>query len=232
MRIFKFQISLFVLLATVCLAIGCATDRDDNQTNFRFFNAVAGFDSVDVLVDTDTYLEEISFLESTAYLEFDTDPHLLQVTPSNSLTALDTQRVSLQDDVDYTYIACGDSSEAEAILLEDDNEPPGDQNFKARMVNVFRKGSGFDIFVTGNPEAISDMLPTVERLRYKAATSYQAGGAGVYDIVVRNTATGDVATILANQNFESESVYSILLVPDEDRPEQVRVLVLQDRGQK
>jgi hypothetical protein len=226
----KHTIMIFLTSLAVSAAVaGCGDNTDDNSTNLRFLNAVVGVGSVDMLVDTDEYLEEVAYLESTEYLEFDTDPHLLQITPSNSLTPIDTQRVSLQDDVDYTYIACGDSSEPDAILLEDDNEPAGDDSFKARIINVFRGARGFDVFITANPDNVDNLQPTARRLGYRAATSYRAARAGIYDIVVRNTTTGTIVATLPGQDFQGENVYSVLLVADEDEPSDVQVLVLADR---
>jgi hypothetical protein len=216
------------LLAPVVVLAGCADSSNDNSTNLRFLNAVVGLDSVDMLVDNDTYLEGIAYLESTAYLEFDTDPHFFQITPSNSLSPIDTERVSLQDDVDYTYIACGNSSDAEAILLKDDNEPAGDKNFKVRIVNLFKGSRGFDVYITSTPDQIDQLQPTAKQIGFKVASRYGAARSGVYDIVVKSTATGKVATILANQEFKPQDVYSVFLVPEAARPEQVRVLVLTD----
>jgi hypothetical protein len=219
-------VSLVVLAAGM---VGCADSSDDNSTNLRFFNAVAGVASVDVLVDSDEYLDGVGYLESTDYLEFDTNPHIFQVTPSNSLTAIDTQRVSLRDDVDYTYIACGNSSEPEAILLEDDTEPAGDGAFKARIINVFKGARGFDVYVTANADGIDDTQPTARRLGFKGTTSYRVARAGTYDIVVRNTTTGTIAATSIGQDFHEENVYSIMLVAEEDDPSRVQVLVLTDR---
>jgi len=216
-----------------CLQVtGCASDRDDNSTNLRFVNAVVGIDSVDMLVDSDDYLENISYLESTAYLEFDTDPHIFQVTPSNSLTPIDTQRVSLQDDVDYTYIACGDSSEGEAVLLKDDNEPAGDNSFKVRIVNVFNGSQGFDVSIVANPGDADTLQPTADNLRFKAATQYRAARAGTYDIIVRGDKSDVTVATLAGQEFKGENVYSVLLVAEEGASSEVRVVVLTDRDVK
>jgi hypothetical protein len=218
------------VLSLALVIVGCADSTDDNSTNLRFLNAVVGVGDVDMLVDSDQYLENISYRESTEYLEFDTQPHIFQITPSNSLTPIDTERVSLQDDVDYTYIACGNSSDPEAILIEDDNEPAGDGSFKARIINVFKGVRGFDVFITTNSAEIGSLLPTVERLGFKAATRYSAGRSGVYDIVVRNSATDKVETIYRGQEFDAESVYSVILVADERQPSQVDVLVLTDHA--
>lgn len=220
------------LVALVAIMGGCGDGSEDNSTNLRFFNAVVGVGSVDMLVDADEYLEEVAYLESTDYLEFDTDPHIFQVTPSNSLTAIDTQRVALRDDVDYTYIACGNSNEPEAILLKDDTEPAGDGAFKARIVNVFKGARSFDVYVTTNLDDLENSQPTAQRLGFKAASTYRAARAGTYDIAVRNTTTGTIVATLIGQEFQEENVYSIMLVAEEQDPSQVQVLVLTDRNVK
>lgn len=224
----SFRKRVMALLLSL-VVVGCATDFDDNSTNLRFVNAVVGLDSVDMLVDSDEYLEDISYLESTAYLEFDTEPHILQITPSNALTPIDTQQVSLRDDVDYTYIACGDSREGDAILLEDDNEPAGDNSIKARIVNVFKGSRGLDVYVVANPRDADTLQPAADNLGFKAVTRYRAARAGVYNIIVRNGKTGVTVATLADQVFKSKHVYSILLVAEEGEPSQARVLVLTDR---
>jgi hypothetical protein len=134
----------------------------------------------------------------------------------------------LRDDVDYTYIACGNSSDGEGILLEDDTESAGEQNFKARIINLFKGTRGFDVYITTTPEQIATLQPTVERLTFKSATRYQVARSGFYDIVVKNSATGTIAASLAKQEFKAQDVYSVLLVADALRPEQVRVMVLTD----
>jgi hypothetical protein len=217
-----------VALVLSLVVAGCATNTDDNSTNLRFVNAVAGIDSVDMLVDSDEYLDNVSYLESTAYLEFDTDPHLFQITPSNSLTPIDTQQATLADDVDYTYIACGDSSEGEAILLEDDNEPAGDDSFKARIINVFKGSRGLDVYIVEASGDVDTRQPTADNLGFKATTRYLAARAGVYDIVVRNNKTGVTVARLAGQEFKGENVYSVLLAAEDGSPLQAQVLVLTD----
>lgn len=221
--------TIFLILPLAVLVFGCGNATDDNSTNLRFLNAVVGVGDVDMLVDSDEYLENVSYLESTAYLEFDTEPHLLQITPSNSLTPIDAARVSLQDDVDYTYIACGNSSDPEAILLEDDNEPAGDGSFRARIINVFKGVRGFDVFITTDADGIDSLSPTAEQLGFKAATGYRAGRSGIFDIVVRNSSTQNIEVIYRGQEFKAESVYSVILVANTSRPSQVDVLVLTDR---
>ena len=211
------------------MIVGCAHNNErDDTTNIRFFNAVVGIGDVDMLVDADEYLSDVAYLESSDYLEFDTQPHVLQITPSDALTPIDTNRVSLRDDVDYSYIACGNSREPEAILIEDDTEPAGNNSFKARIVNVFKGPEDFDVYVT--QVAVDDAQPTVKRLGFKATTQYLAARSGIYDIIVKNTNTGKVATIRSGQEFESENVYSIMLVAKESDPTQVQVLVLTDRN--
>ncbi len=222
-------IAFFSTLLLALSFLGCADSSSDNKTNLRFMNAVVGVGDVDLLIDSDEYLENVSYLESTAYLEFDTDPHLFQVTPSNSLTPIDSQLTSLQDDVDYTYIACGTSSEAEAILLRDDNEPAGDGSFRGRIINVFKKGVSFDVYVLANSSDVDRLEPTAKKIGYKAATGYQAARSGRYDIVVRRSRTSEVVAKVAGQEFKSESVYSIMLVADGENPDKTRVLVLTDR---
>jgi hypothetical protein len=211
---------LSYLLSTIFILtvlIGCGDDLNDRSTNLRFVNAVEGVGSVDMTVDSDEYLQDVGYLESTDYLEFDTDPHLLQLTPSNSLTPIDTLQVSLSDDVDSTYFACGDSSEPSAILLQDNNEPAGDASFKARVVNLFKSDLRFDVYVEGVNSASAATVngsPTVRASGYKSASGYSVGRAGEYVITLTAVGSDKVLARASGQKFVGRGVYSILIVSE------------------
>lgn len=220
---------LFLSMCLLVCAIGCADNTDDDATNLRFLNAVVGVGAVNMMVDFDEFLEDIQYLESTGYLDFDTDPHVLQITPANALNPIDSQRVALRDDVDYTYIACGDSREPSAILLQDNNEPPGDGNFKTRITNVFKARRGLDVFIASGAQDVDVIQPTAERLGFKATTQYRVGSSGVYDIIVRDSASGEIVATRSGQVFKSAAVYSVILVSDDQDPSMVQIVVLIDR---
>lgn len=237
------SLPLLILIVTTFLG-GCGgNDTNDRTTNLRFVNAVEGFASVDMSVDADEYLSDIAYLESTDYLEFDTDPHLLQITPSNSLTPIDTLRVSLADNFDYTYFACGNSADPAAILLQDDNQPAGDTSFRARVVNLFKSELSFDVYVVGvsggdSGDSGLSGAPTVRGSSFKAASGYSVGRAGGYVISVTATGSKQVLARLTGQEFKGRGVYSILLVSEASAAGQaeagasrkVGVRVLGDRG--
>lgn len=230
MNIFTNSIRLTCLLSALFLSAGCGSNGDDdNSTNFRFVNAVAGVDSIDLLVDLEIFLEDVAYLESSGYFDFDTEPHIFQITPSNSLTPIDETKTTLSDDVDYTYLAFGTSADAEAMLLKDDNSPPGGGTFKIRTVNVVPAPRPLDVYIVSEPSDIGTVAPTEESISYKQASTYRIGGAGAYVVVVTERKTGRVLATTDPRTFDSEAVYTMVLSYERGDDEGLAVTILRDR---
>lgn len=216
------------VLAFTLLLAGCAGNGDDNSTNLRFFNAVTGVPGVDLFVDLDPFLEDVGYLEGSGYVEYDTDPHFFQVTPSNSLSEIDELTTALEDNVDYTYVVFGTAADAEALLLEDDNEPAASGNFKVRTINVARTVRSIDLFIVADPNDVAQEQPTVAGSRFKQVSDYRAWRAGAYAVVAVDARTGARLGSAPVRDFVSENVYTVLLAPANGGEDVIEVVVLDD----
>jgi len=218
-----------VLFAIALGSPGCGGNGDDdNSTNLRFVNVVSGVPSVDLLVDLEIFFEDVGFLESSGYFDFDTDPHIFQITPSNSLTPIDETKTTLSDDVDYTYVAFGNAADAEAMLLKDDNSSPGGGTFKIRTINAVTAPRPLDVYIVTDPSDIRTVAPTEDSISYKEVSDYRVGGAGSYFVVVTESKTGRILATSAAQPFDSEAVYSMFLSNERGDGEGVTVTILRD----
>lgn len=199
------------LLATVSLA-GCGgNDGSDDQVNLRFINAVSDVYGVDFLVDGDVWFEDEGYLQDSGYFNFDTDQHLFQVVPSDSLTPISNLLTMLSDDKDYTYIAIGSALDATALMLVDNNEKAGDGSFKLRVIDAWQSTPTLNVYVVANGQNYKNSAPAAKNIRYKSVTTYLTGKANTYDIVVTNATTGTVLAIISDQVFESENVYTMVI---------------------
>lgn len=198
-------------LLALCSLSGCGNGDNDDQTNLRFINAVADVDSVDLYVDSDMWLEDVAYLESSEYFNMDTDQHLFQVVPSNSLTPFNNLLTALQDDEDYTYIAVGSALDADALMLIDDNERPSSGTFKLRIIDAYQSASSYNVYILTDAQQPDSVAPTAKNLRYKSVTSYLTGRSGVYNIIITNSTTGNIVSRISNQTFDEENVYTLIL---------------------
>lgn len=199
------------LVATVALS-GCGQDgEDDDQVNLRFINAVSDVYGVDFLVDGDVWFEDLGYVQDTGYFTFDTDQHLFQVVPSDSLTPISNLLTMLSDDKDYTYIAIGSALDATALMLVDNNEKAGDGSFKLRIIDAWQSTPSLNVYIVANGQNYQNSAPAAKSIRYKSVTTYLTGKANAYDIVVTNASTGTVLAIISDQVFESEAVYTMII---------------------
>jgi hypothetical protein len=196
------------LIATTFLG-GCG--GDDDQVNLRFINAVSDVAGVDLLVDGDVWFEDQEYLQDSGYFTFDTDEHLFQVVPSNSLTPFSNLITALSDDEDYTYIAMGSALDATALMLVDNNEKAGSGAFKLRVIDAWQSLQSISVYVVASGGNLQSSAPAAKSLRYRSVTSYLTGKSGGYDIVVTYTNSGDVLAVLRNQTFDSENVYTMII---------------------
>lgn len=196
------------LIATTFLG-GCG--GDDDQVNLRFINAVSDVSGVDFLVDGDVWNEDQEYLQDLGYFTFDTDEHLFQVVPSDSLTPFSNLVTALSDDKDYTYIAMGSALDATALMLVDNNEKAGSGAFKLRVIDAWQSLQSVSVYVVASGNNFQNSAPAAKNLRYRSVTSYLTGKSGGYDIIVTHTNSGNVLATLPNQTFDSENVYTMII---------------------
>jgi len=158
----------------------------------------------------------------------DTNQHLYQVVPSNSLTPIDNLLTTLQDNKDYTYIALGSSLTADALMLVDNNERPSSGSFSLRIIDAYQSSDSYNVYVVANAQQISTVAPTAKNLNYKSVTNYLTGRSGVYDVIVTDVKTGDLVATIPNQTFQEEDVYTLVLAANPSPTTPMYLLLLND----
>jgi len=219
---------VFLSLVALCALAGCGNQNNDDQTNLRFINTVAGMNSVDLYLDGDVWLQDVAYLESSGYFNMDTNQHLFQVVPSNSLTPINNLLTTLQDDEDYTYIAIGSSLNSTALMLVDNNDRPSSETFSLRVIDAYQPSHSYNLYVVTSAQEISTVAPTATSLRYQTVTNYLTGRSGVYNIIVTDSTTGDLIATIPNQTFQEENVYTLVLAANPTPTNPIYLLLLND----
>jgi hypothetical protein len=183
---------------------------------------------VDLYVDADMWLENVAYLDNSGYFNMDTDQHLYQVVPSNSLTPIDNLLTTLQDDDDYTYIALGSALDADALMLVDNNERPSNGAFKLRIIDAYQSTGSYNVYVLTSSQQRDSIAPTAKNLRYKSVTTYFTGRSGVYNVLITDSRTGEVVTTITNQTFNEEEVYTLILAANPSSLAPIYPLLLND----
>jgi hypothetical protein len=227
-KIATFACSFIIGLVAALSFAGCGNGGNDDQTNLRFINAVANIDSVDLFIDEDMWFENQGYLVASDYFTFDTDQHLFQVTPSNSLSPIDNLLTALADDKDYTYIAVGSASDGDALMLVDNNSPAGSGSFKLRVINAIEASGSLNVFVVTNVQDIATVAPAVKGLGYRGVSKYLSGSSGVYDIIVTSNSTGQILATLPLQTFTETDVYTLVLAQNDSLAAPVYPLLIND----
>jgi hypothetical protein len=227
-KLLKLARPYFITIVLCAVGLSACSDDggDDEKTNLRFINTISGLASVDLLIDFDLYFDNVGYFENSSYFEINTDPHIFQVTPSNSLSPIDETKAALDDGTDYTYLAYGSSLSAGAMLLRDDNDPPGDNTFKVRVIDVAQSTRSLDLYIVTDPRSITSVSPTAANMRYKTVTQYSSGRSGTYSVIVTDSKSGRVLGRAAPQSFDEKQVYTIVVANPEQGPSSTAVNVV------
>ena len=111
--------------------------------------------NVDVYVDGDAVLEDVSFGDISGYLELDAGTYTVEITPAGDPdTTVFNGDVPVEAETDYTVAAIGEVGDDvdqsfEALVLEDDNSDPGDDTARVRAVHASPDAPAVDITADG-----------------------------------------------------------------------------------
>lgn len=235
---------LVVVLVTVALGgiavAGVAatsvqeTPQDGNQTaEVRLVHASPDAPGVDVYVDGDPAVENLTFGNATDYVELDPGMHNVTITAAG-----DPSNVVFQQDIpvkpgQYTIAAAGEISEDadrefQPVLLVDD-AAPADNESAVRLAHLSPDAPTVDVTVAETGDVLFD------NVSYANATAYQTVPEGDYTLEVRAATPNNDGEVVEtiNATVEGGEAYTAIatgyLNPDEAAGnESFRVLVLED----
>jgi hypothetical protein len=248
-------------LALVCAVLGVALvggvglasatdaplhDQVDNETEqpmdnetaemarVRLVHASPEAPPVDVYVNDEAVVENLSFGESTDYLPVEEGKRDVQVTVAGNESGVVFETSLPVTPGNYTIAATGEVSEAgqqpfEPALLLDEAQAPSEDEALVRAVHLAPDAPAVDVTVNETGDVL------FEDLSYRNATDYAAVPGGEYTLEIREAVPNELGDVVhtVNVSVENGTASTALAVGSLDVEaapgnESFRVVVLED----
>lgn len=171
----------------------------------RAFNASPDAPAVDVYIDGQLVVEDLSFTNFSDYSYLEEGIHTIQVTPGGDVsTVLINKMVDVPDDRIFTIAAVGNLEDIGLLLIEDDiNEVPSTKEATLRVVRLSPNSPAVNVIANNNT--------LFRNINFKESPGYIKVPSGMYDIKIALSENGDV--VLSNKiNLKANRIYTIFAI--------------------
>ncbi|MFW5748736.1 MAG: DUF4397 domain-containing protein [Chloroflexota bacterium] len=202
---------LTILAALLVLGAGTTLAQAEDEGLFRFVHAVPGVGDVDVYIDGQLSVVDLSFGEGSNYLRVPAGTREVIVRPAGLTTELWRQQVQSTADLPVTLIASSiDPLTFE--VFEDDFTPVAPGTTRLRAIHAIEGAPPVDISSAGQP--------VVTDLAYNSASGGFDIQADVYPLTVD---TADGTTLVSDVPFAlaSNTSYMIVLAGTANAPQPI-----------
>jgi hypothetical protein len=174
-------------LTTIAAALAACggDDSNDDQAYLRVLHASADAPNVDVALNGDVVLRDVSFQQGTGYLEINDGLTTVEIRVAGTETVAFSTEVDLMDDGYYSVIAINDVAELDLKVI-DDTSTYTDGDADVTVVHAATVADDVDIFVTApgdDPDASAD-TPTLDGVPFEANATLEAVAAGDYEVFI------------------------------------------------
>lgn len=201
---------------------------DDARTRLRVVHASADAPAVDVLVNTDEVLSDVTFKQFSSYLELLGGAYDVDVAAASSGSVVIDANLTLNARNDYTVVALNALADIEALVLADDNAAPASGNIKLRLVHAAQSAGLVDIYITEPSADISSLNPSIEDFDFKDFTDYLEVAAGDYQVSITLAGTKTVAIDTGTLSLVSGGIYTALALNPAPESSDFSALLLSD----
>lgn len=164
------QIFCFLILTT--LLIGCSDDDNNdlglllNQASVRVLHASPDAPNVDVLVDDQVVLSNVSYKQASDFLSVFAGTRNIKVNAAGTSTTVIDANLNLAFQSFTTVIATNFLAQIEPLVLPDENTPPSGNILKIRVVHSAPSAPPVDVYVTAPGADIITATPTLSGVAF------------------------------------------------------------------
>jgi len=213
----KFSRNFFILLILMTVTIGCSDD-DNNavvpsySASIRVLHASPDAPSVDVLVDNQVVLSDVSYKQASEFLSVLAGTRNVKVNAAGTSTTVIDADLTLAFDSLTTIIATNFLAEIEPLVLPDENTPPSGNFLKIRVVHSAPSAPPVDVYVTAPGADINDALPTVPDVAFLGFSDFLEVPEGDYQIRVTTVGSKDPVFDSGTVPLDAGSIFSAVAV--------------------
>lgn len=193
-----------VVAGGAVVAATATGEQDEGDASVRIVHASPDAPDVDVSIDDETVLEDVSFGTVSDYLDLSEGTHTVTVTLSD-----DPEEVVYEDEFEveagesYTAAATGEVTEDaetsfEPVVLSDNATEPADDEAAVRLAHFSPDAPAVDVTV----EESGDVL--FEDVSFREATEYATVPEGDYTLEVRPATEDNDGDVVATFDVTAE----------------------------
>tara|TARA_B110000211_G_scaffold171604_1_gene193746 strand:- start:220 stop:1536 length:1317 start_codon:yes stop_codon:yes gene_type:complete len=188
----KYIKAVALAAATFGLA-ACGGDNDSSSSEgnafVRVLHASADAPNVDVLVDGEAALTNVSFQQGSGYISLPEGSTEIDIRVSGTETIAVSAELDLLEGGYYSVIAINDVADL-ALKVIDDTATFADGDADVRVVHAATVAAEVDIFVTAPDADLS--APTLDAVPFDASAVLEGVAAGDYQVQIAVDATDDL----------------------------------------
>ena len=203
-------------LATAALLLAACggDDNDRTKAKLRLVNASDAYAALDLRVEDELRLGNVSYGTSDSYVEVDPGEADSKITRSGSTTALLSFTPAVERDKHYTVLAYGAEGALRQLLVDDNVGEPDSGRALLRVVNASPDAGKLDIYLTGADEPLSSAVPVQADAEYGVTNGLLTVDSASWRL--RVTAAGsktDLRLDLATLVLDSKQIATLVLTP-------------------
>ncbi|ELZ44262.1 LPXTG-motif cell wall anchor domain-containing protein [Halorubrum coriense DSM 10284] len=156
--------------------------------------------AVDVRIDGESLLENVSFGTLGDYMDVEAGSYDVDIVPASGDDAVLSATLEIDDGASYTVLAINALADIEALVLTDDRSAVDAGDARIRFVHTVPDAPAVDVMAGGSP--------LFENVAFGDSSSLATVDADAYDIDVRPSGSEDSVLRLSDIDFDGATAYT------------------------
>lgn len=159
--------------------------------------------AVNVHIDGELLLEDVSFGMLTEHIDVDAGSYDVEIVPAAGGDAVIDTTVEIESDTSHTVLAIGAVADIEALVLTDEQPSVDTDAARIRFVHLAPDAPAVDVLAGGTP--------LIEHVAFGDGSMPATIDATTYDIDVQASSSGDAVLRLTDVNFDGATSYTVFV---------------------
>jgi hypothetical protein len=199
------------------VSIGCSDDDNNaviplDSASIRVLHASPDAPSVDVLLDNQVVLSDVSYKQASEFLSVLVGTRNVKVNAAGTSTTVIDADLTLAFDSFTTIIATNFLALIEPLVLTDANTPPSGNFLKIRVVHSAPSAPPVDVYVTAAGADINTATPTLSNVAFTEFSDFLEVPEGDYQIRVTTVGSKDLVFDSGTVPLDAGSIFSAVAV--------------------